>query len=339
MEEILHHINASKNAVAQKCHSYFNDYAGDYGNGIDRQYERTFPTGSGIIIRSLMELLYAKETLQKEQNIDVVLSAQAIEIYNEKPTDLFTGKSVLIRRDTGEPAGATSVPLNTVGDAIYFLQQTRTRQRFASTEMNEHSSRAHCALIITIAQTARHPIHLKKEELVDNDIKTCTSKLYLVDLAGSERLKKSKATGVRLQEAVGINESLLTIGKVISALVEGRPHVPYLESKLTTLLRNSFGGNCKTTVFINCRPDETHADETLQSMRFGERCSMVLNETKHAATSKITALDTIDKAIEKVYRQLQTLKTQGKENKDTYHQLLAAHNSLLSKRKSIEVLP
>jgi kinesin family protein 5 len=283
-------------------------------------------------------LLYAKEVLQNEQGIEVDLSAQFVEIYNEKATDLFTGKSILIRRDTGEPAGATSIPLNTVGDAIYVLQQARSRQRYASTEMNEHSSRSHTAFIINITQTANHPIHLRNKKFNDDDMKTCTSKLYLVDLAGSERIKKSKATGVRLQEAVGINESLLTIGKVISALVEGRPHVPYLESKLTTLLRNSFGGNCKTTVFINCRPDEIHADETLQSMRFGERCSMVLNATKHAATSKSTALETIDKAIERVSKQLQVLKGHGKENKETYHQLLAAHNTLVGKRKSIEVL-
>jgi hypothetical protein len=335
MEEILHHINSSKNAVVHKSHSYFNDYSCPS----DKQYERCFPTSSGVTIRSLMELLYAKETLQKQQGIAVDLSAQFVEIYNEKATDLFTGKSILIRRDNGEPVGASTVPLNTVGDAIYVLQQARSRQRFASTEMNERSSRSHTAFIITVAQTANHPIHLKNEQLtVNNDEKNCTSKLYLVDLAGSERLKKSKATGVRLQEAVGINASLLTIGKVISALVEGRPHVPYLESKLTTLLRNSFGGNCKTTVFINCRPDEIHADETLQSMRFGERCSMVLNETKHAATSKTTALETIDKAIERVTHQLQVLKSHGKENKDTYHQLLTAHNSLVSKRKNIELL-
>jgi hypothetical protein len=70
------------------------------------------------------------------------------------------------------------------------------------------------------------------------------SQLYLVDLAGSERVKKSKVTGQRMREAVGINSSLLVLGKVIASLVESRSHVPYFESKLTTMLKSAFGGNC-----------------------------------------------------------------------------------------------
>ena len=74
------------------------------------------------------------------------------------------------------------------------------------------------------------------------------SQLHLVDLAGSERVKKSKVTGARMREAVGINSSLLVLGKVISALVKSHSHVPYLESKLTTLLKAAFGGNARTMV-------------------------------------------------------------------------------------------
>jgi len=327
MGEILRHINASKNAVAQRSnHHHYH-------------FEKTFPETSGITLRSLMELLYSKE-MMKSQGVDVELHAQFIEIYNEKASDLLTGKSLVIRRNTGEPAGATTTPINTMGDAIYLLQQAKSRQRYAATEMNEHSSRSHTTLIVTVVQSTNDKNHsgVDDAEVNATEVKTCTSKLYLVDLAGSERLKKSKATGARLHEAVVINSSLLTVGKVISALAEGKVHIPYLESKLTTLLRNAFGGNCKTTVFINCRPDESHADETLQSMRFGERCGMVLNATKHAATSKESAMEAIDKAIDRVSRQLHALKAHGRGSGETFDQLQAAYNSLVHKRKSIEMI-
>jgi hypothetical protein len=73
------------------------------------------------------------------------------------------------------------------------------------------------------------------------------SQLLLLDLAGSERVKKSNAEGIHRQEAADINSSLMVLGKVIAALVESKPHIPYLESKLTTLLKPAFSGNCKTT--------------------------------------------------------------------------------------------
>lgn len=151
----------------------------------------------------------------------------------------------------------------------------------------------------------------KKPESTESTVH-CASTLYLVDLAGSERVTKSKVANGHLNEAIGINKSLLALGKVISSLVKGKAHIPYLESKLTTLLKNAFGGNCRTNVIVHCRPDDIHADETLQTMRFGERCSMIMNKTKTAAKSKESALETIDEAIDRLQNQLLALKESGK---------------------------
>lgn len=159
-----------------------------------------------------------------------------------------------------------------------------------------------------------------------------------MDLAGSERIKKSKAQGKQLGEAVGINSSLLVLGKVISSLVEGKGHIPYLESKLTTLLKNAFGGNCKTSVMIHCRPDETNADETLQSMRFGERCNMILNSTKIAATSKESTVQAIDDALDRMRKQLASLKQSGREHLDAYKKLSLSFGSLEQKKREIELI-
>lgn len=79
-------------------------------------------------------------------------------------------------------------------------------------------------------------------------------KLYLVDLAGSENITRSGAVEQRAKEAGNINKSLLTLGRVITALVEGQGHVPYRDSKLTRLLRDSLGGRTKTCIIATIAP-------------------------------------------------------------------------------------
>jgi len=78
----------------------------------------------------------------------------------------------------------------------------------------------------------------------------------MVDLAGSERQAKTGAAGQRLKEATKINLSLSALGNVISALVDGRGHIPYRDSKLTRLLQDSLGGNAKTIMIANLGPGE-----------------------------------------------------------------------------------
>ena len=97
----------------------------------------------------------------------------------------------------------------------------------------------------------------------------------MVDLAGSEQQDKAGATGVRLEQAIKINQSLTTLGKVITALYEGSKHVPYRESALTKVLCNSLGGNSKTALIVNCSPSSFNAAETLSTLRFGFRAAGV----------------------------------------------------------------
>ena len=79
-------------------------------------------------------------------------------------------------------------------------------------------------------------------------------KLNLVDLAGSERVRLTGATGQRLEESKKINQSLSALGNVIASLIEGKPHIPYRDSKLTRILEDSLGGNCKTTMMAMISP-------------------------------------------------------------------------------------
>lgn len=172
----------------------------------------------------------------------------------------------------------------------------------ASTKLNEVSSRSHAVLKIIVEQceaTFRHyedervlspaEFHamindnafkakaLNPEDYVQQHFKV--AKLNLVDLAGSERVRVSGATGSRLEETKKINKSLSALGNVISALTEkkSRNHIPYRDSKLTRILEDSLGGNCKTTMMAMISPSEDSASETLSTLKFANRAKNLQN--------------------------------------------------------------
>uniref|UniRef100_A0A670HRA9 Kinesin-like protein n=1 Tax=Podarcis muralis TaxID=64176 RepID=A0A670HRA9_PODMU len=133
-------------------------------------------------------------------------------------------------------------------------------------DMNEHSSRSHSIFLINI-----------KQENVETE-KKLSGKLYLVDLAGSEKVSKTGAEGSVLDEAKNINKSLSALGNVISALAEGtKTHVPYRDSKMTRILQDSLGGNCRTTIVICCSPSIFNEAETKSTLMFGQRAKTIKN--------------------------------------------------------------
>ena len=116
------------------------------------------------------------------------------------------------------------------------------------------------------------------QQNIKSQSKILKSKLFLVDLAGSESLDKTGATGERLDEAKTINLGLLALGKVINGLTEGQAFVNYRESKLTRILKESLGGNSKTTLIITASPSIYNETETISTMRFGTRAKMIKNK-------------------------------------------------------------
>ena len=114
-----------------------------------------------------------------------------------------------------------------------------------------------------------------------------------------------------MRQAIGINSSLMTLGKVIQHLVEGEAHVPYLESRLTTMLRSCFGGDCMTRVLVSCRSDQSHAEESVNSLRFGERCSRITNQLSVATSSVAGALAAIDASLRQCEEGLRSLQARG----------------------------
>jgi kinesin family protein 5 len=132
-------------------------------------------------------------------------------------------------------------------------------------DMNEHSSRSHSVFLINV----------KQENIESN--KKLIGKLYLVDLAGSERVSKTGAEDAVLDEAKKKNKSLLSLANVIAALADGKPFVPYRDSKLTRVLQESLGGNARTTIIICCSPASYNEIETKSTLQFGQRAKTVKN--------------------------------------------------------------
>ena len=137
--------------------------------------------------------------------------------------------------------------------------------------MNDVSSRSHAVFLIIVEQMK-----------VDKDKQIKVGKLNLVDLAGSESVRVTGATGKRLEESKSINQSLSCLGNVIAALTDTktRSHIPYRDSKLTRFLKDSLGGNCKTTMMVMVSPAPEAFTETLSTLKFATRAKKIKNEAK-----------------------------------------------------------
>lgn len=280
------------------------------------------PENAGVVIRACEELLDGVTSLATI-GIITTINAQFVEIYNDQVVDLLSGRVSDVRRQTGDIVGADEVTLQDPLEVLDMLRMGHARKRFAATAMNDRSSRSHTILVLSVTQTRKVG---ESEDLV------VKSELHLVDLAGSERIKRSKVTGTNLTEATGINQSLLVLGKVVAALVEARSHVPYLESRLTILLRSAFGGNSRTSLIVCCRSDDEHGEETLQSLRFGERCGMISTHIIAKAGNLSNALEAVDEALNRVSKQLQVLETKGKQNLPSYVSLKASFLDMQRRR-------
>ena len=183
---------------------------------------------------------------------EFLIRAQFLEIYNEEVRDLLAvgpdSKKKLKVREEHEKGfvvqGLTQHICRSAADTETVLLRGKENRSVGSTLMNAQSSRSHCIFTVIIETQSISDI--------DGTPHIRVGKLNLVDLAGSERQGKTGAAGDRLTEAININRSLSALGNVITALVDRSPHIPFRESKLTCLLKDSLGGNTKTLMIAAC---------------------------------------------------------------------------------------
>ena len=165
--------------------------------------------------------------------------------------------------------GLTIQQVDDTNSMLKLMYKGLENRKTGETAMNKESSRSHSIFTIIFEQ---------KESVADFE-RVKTSKLYLVDLAGSERQDKTNAKGERLNEANKINASLSALGNVIEKLTEDNAkHIPYRNSKLTLLLRDSLGGNTKTLMVANIAPSEYNFEETMSTLRYASRAKNIKNK-------------------------------------------------------------
>ena len=156
-------------------------------------------------------------------------------------------------------------------EALNLLFLGDTNRAISETAMNQASSRSHC--LFTVFLECRG---------AGGSDKVRRSKLHLVDLAGSERVHKTKSDGITLNEAKYINTSLFYLEMVIVALNEknkkARDHIPYRNSMMTSVLRDSLGGNCRTVMIATCSAEKPQTEESISTCRFAQRVALVKND-------------------------------------------------------------
>ncbi|PWA22466.1 hypothetical protein CCH79_00015392 [Gambusia affinis] len=226
------------------------------------------PEMMGIIPRIVQDIF--NYIYSMDENSEFHIKVSYFEIYLDKIRDLLdvTKTNLSVHEDKNRVPyvkGCTERFVCCPEEVMDAIDEGKNNRHVAVTNMNEHSSRSHSIFLINI-----------KQENTQTEQKL-TGKLYLVDLAGSEKVGKTGAEGTVLDEAKMINKSLSSLGNVISALAEGSSYVPYRDSKMTRILQDSLGGNCRTTMVICCSPSAFNDAETRSTLLFGQRAKTIKN--------------------------------------------------------------
>jgi kinesin family protein 6/9 len=235
------------------------------GSSLDYKYR-------GMIPRSISMLF---QEIQSRYEQSITFRVSYLEIYNEMMFDLLSpdlSSNLAIQEDARGSIvvkGLTQKICNNEEEALGYLFEGETNRTISQHRMNAASSRSH----------AIFSIYLEMRSRVESTEKVIYSKINLVDLAGSERTKKTGSEGTTLIEANYINKSLSFLEQVVVALGEKqRDHIPYRQSKLTYLLKDSIGGNSKTLMVANVWPEADHLEETISTLKFASRMMKVSNE-------------------------------------------------------------
>ncbi|KFO85248.1 Kinesin-like KIF14, partial [Buceros rhinoceros silvestris] len=242
----------------------------------------------GIIPR-LCEDLFTQIAQMDKQQILYQLEVSFYEVYNEKIHDLLVFKAesgqkkrLRVREHPVLGPYVEGLTVNVVksySDIQSWLELGNKQRATAATVMNDKSSRSHSVFILIMTQTK---VEVVDEEQCDRKL---TSRINLIDLAGSECCSTAQTTGERLKEGASMNKSLLTLGKVISALSKQsqngkKTFIPYRESVLTWLLKESLGGNSQTAMIATVSPAASSVEETLGTLRYAKQACSIINIVK-----------------------------------------------------------
>lgn len=238
--------------------------------------------GIGLLPR-IIYYLFQNINNQKSDSVEFKLKISYLEIYQENISDLLNpDRSKFVQlRDLGSTIildGLRKLIISSPEEALRYIIQGSKLRHTASTLMNNQSSRSHAVISIYIEKTITPQI--KNSPLGPNPrprAKIQKSVFHIIDLAGSERQNKTGTTGERTKEAGAINKSLLNLSMVITEIIYNKKQIHYRDSKLTHLLRDSLGGNAKTSIIAAVSPFDCNLSETISTLNFAQNAKKVKN--------------------------------------------------------------
>ncbi|GAB0135092.1 hypothetical protein EsDP_00003443 [Epichloe bromicola] len=237
----------------------------------------------GIIPNICQEMFHRIDAIQQDKTTKCTVEVSYLEIYNERVRDLLnptTKGNLKVREHPSTGPYVEDLAKLVVGsfqEIESLMDEGNKARTVAATNMNETSSRSHAVFTLMLTQ--------KKYDAETKMEMEKVAKISLVDLAGSERATSTGATGARLKEGAEINRSLSTLGRVIAALADlstvkkkkGATQVPYRDSVLTWLLKDSLGGNSMTAMIAAISPADINYDETLSTLRYADSAKRIKN--------------------------------------------------------------
>ena len=256
----------------------------------------------GITFMTMQEIFNKVQTLEEEKSCEVAISY--LEVYNETVLDLLNpGAQLLNVRDDGK---ATSIPGLTLHkpqgpeailELLKFGNGNRTQH---ATDANSESSRSHAVLQVFLRQ---------KDKSAGLSAEVKVAKMSLIDLAGSEKGSVTAGkTAARSREGSNINKSLLALGSCINNLAEGAKYIPYRNSKLTRLLKDSIGGNCRTVMIANVSPSAETFEDTFNTLKYADRAKKIKISLKANVLNVNFQLGQYNKIVEDLRSQITVLK-------------------------------
>ncbi|XP_059157154.1 kinesin-like protein KIF19 isoform X2 [Physella acuta] len=233
----------------------------------------------GIMVQALNDLF-----LEMRQNTDKTfkVTMSYLEIYNEMIRDLLNPDSgfLELREDAKgsvQVAGISEVTARSTEEVMNMLVKGNLERTQEPTAANATSSRSHAILQVTVKQ--RNRVRNVMQEVR-------TGRLFLVDLAGSERAANTHNRGKRMVEGAHINRSLLALGNCINALSDknGPKYINYRDSKLTRLLKDALGGNCRTVMIAHISPASTQFEESRNTLVYADRAKHIKTKVRRNVT-------------------------------------------------------
>uniref|UniRef100_A0A3B4FC22 Kinesin-like protein n=1 Tax=Pundamilia nyererei TaxID=303518 RepID=A0A3B4FC22_9CICH len=263
----------------------------------------------GVMYRTMKELFKRMDDAKEEKEFAVAFSY--LEVYNEQIRDLLANAGPLaVREDSSKGVVVQGLTLHKPKSAEQILEALDSGNRNRTqhpTDMNATSSRSHAVFQIYLRQ---------QDKTASLNHNVCVAKMSLIDLAGSERASATNAKGARLREGANINRSLLALGNVINALADPKSkkaHIPYRDSKLTRILKDSLGGNCRTVMIANVSPSSKSYDDTHNTLKYANRAKEIKSSLKSNVVSLDSHIGQYAVVCEKQRQEIMQLKQKLKE--------------------------